>query len=174
MAIAFTVSEIFDDDAIAALIDGATAVPSSIATPYQKDYDAYPGGHPTQWPVRFDVSSWSVLAAYRGAQRVGGAVVIMHAPRIDLLRDYPDCALLWDIRVAPDARGQSIGSTLLRAVEQVARRRGARVIRVETQQVNVPACRFYRRHGFKLDRATHGVYPDLPNEMQLLWSKKLG
>jgi hypothetical protein len=33
-------------------------------------------------------------------------------------------------------------------------------------------CGFYARHGCEL-RAAHPAYPDLPNEIQLLWYKDL-
>ena len=48
-----------------------------------------------------------------------------------------------------------------------------REVRVETQDVNVPACRFYHAHGFRLERVVLGAYPNLPNEVQLLWRKPL-
>ena len=32
-----------------------------IDRPYTKDYDAIPGGHPSDWPRRFDTSGWVVL-----------------------------------------------------------------------------------------------------------------
>jgi len=54
-----------------------------------------------------------------------------------------------------------------------ARERGARRLRVETQDVNVPACRLYHAQGFRLERATPGAYAELPNEVQLLWHKPL-
>ena len=171
--IGFTVAEVFDESGVTALVSGASAAPISVATPYVKDYDAYPGNGPTDWPARFDISRWTILAAYRGMQRVGGAVIIFDDPKVDLLRDCPACALLWDIRVAPNVRGRGIGSTLLRAAESVAKHRGARAVRVETQQVNVAACRLYQRHGFRLERATRDAYADLPSEVQLLWLKLL-
>jgi ribosomal protein S18 acetylase RimI-like enzyme len=171
--IAFAVTESFDEQGIAALLRGEQADPIAVPSPYWKDYDAYQGGRPTDWPTRFDVSRWTQLAAFDGARRVGGAVVIIDDPTIDLLRDRPGCALLWDLRVAPEVRGRGIGSALLLAGEDSARRRGARSLRVETQQVNVPACRLYQRHGFRLDRATPRVYVELPDEVQLLWLKAL-
>jgi ribosomal protein S18 acetylase RimI-like enzyme len=39
--------------------------------------------------------------------------------------------------------------------------------------VNVPACRLYQRLGFRLERASPGVYAELPEEVQLLWLKAL-
>ena len=169
----FTVAERFDDQALMALRDDAAVQGVAVSPPYWKDYDAYLDGHPSEWPRQFDLSRWTILAAYDRTRRVGGAVVIVDDPQIALLRDCPSCALLWDVRVAPDARRQGVGSALLEAAEQRARERGARSLRVETQNINVPACRFYHAHGFRLERVVLGAYPSLPNEMQLLWRKPL-
>jgi GNAT superfamily N-acetyltransferase len=146
---------------------------SPVRPPSWKDYDASVGNRPTDWQHRFDISRWTIHVASVEDRRVGGAVVIGNDQGIDLLRNCPDCALVWDVRVAPDVRGQGIGSALLRSVEDVARRDGARALRVETQQNNVPACRFYLRNGFQLEPAMAGAYPDLPDELQLLWRKPL-
>ena len=169
----FTVAERFDDQALMALRDDAAVQGVAVSPPYWKDYDAYLDGHPSEWPRQFDLSRWTILAAFDRTRRVGGAVVIVDDPQIALLRDCPSCALLWDVRVAPDARRQGVGSALLEAAEQRARERGARSLRVETQDVNVPACRFYHAHGFRLERTTPGAYAELPNEVQLLWRKAL-
>ncbi len=171
--IAFTVPERLDEKALAALRDDAPVQGVAVSPPYWKDYDSYPGGHPSSWPRQFDLSRWTILAAFDRTRRVGGAAVIVDDPQIDLLRDCPACALLWDVRVAPDARRHGVGSALLEAAEQRARERGARSLRVETQDVNVPACRFYLTHGFRLERTTPGAYAELPNEVQLLWRKAL-
>jgi ribosomal protein S18 acetylase RimI-like enzyme len=169
----FTVAERFDEQALASLRQDASVQGVAVSPPYWKDYDAYLDGHPSEWPRQFDLSRWTILAAFDRTRRVGGAVVIVDDPQIDLLRDCPSCALLWDVRVAPDARRHGVGSALLEAAEQRARERGARSLRVETQDVNVPACRFYHAHGFQLERTTPGAYAELPNEVQLLWRKAL-
>lgn len=171
--IGFSVAEAFDERGIARLALGLSAAPIPVVPVYWKDYDAYSGNHPTEWPARFDVSRWLFLAGFLDARRVGGAVLIARDPQISLLQDCSTCALLWDLRVAPDVRGQGIGSALLRAAGHHVRQLGANILRVETQQVNVPACRFYQRRGFRLARATPGAYAELPNEVQLLWRKSL-
>ena len=44
---------------------------------------------------------------------------------------------------------------------------------VETQNINVPACRFYVHMGSVLRAINCMAYPDLPGEVQLLWCKEL-
>jgi inorganic pyrophosphatase/GNAT superfamily N-acetyltransferase len=138
--------------------------------PYVKDYDEHET--PMQWATRFDVSKWGLLSAFGAGQRVGGAVVAVDTPGLNLLHGRTDLALLWDIRVGPEYRKGGIGSALFRAVEGWARARGCRELKVETQNVNVPACRFYQRQGCHLTAVYRDAYPLLSNEIQLLWSKR--
>jgi ribosomal protein S18 acetylase RimI-like enzyme len=81
--------------------------------------------------------------------------------------------VLWDIRVVPERRGHGIGTALFRAAEAFAAARGCRELKVETQNVNVPACRFYQRHGCVLRTVNRFAYPALPDEVQLIWTKSL-
>jgi ribosomal protein S18 acetylase RimI-like enzyme len=171
--IGFEVASMFDADAIDSLRRGEEAEPVPISPSYVKDYDTYAGGHPTEWPTRFDISTWVILAAYLDGIRVAGAAAALDHSRVELARDAGELGLLWDLRVAPAMRHRGIGSALLRAVEAAALRRGVPALRVETQQVNVPACRFYQRHGFVVERVTPAAYASLPDEVQLLWVKRL-
>ncbi len=171
--ISYSVVELLDPDLPA---DADSLLPLVLRTPAEpivKDYDAQPGNHPGDWPLRFDVRSWGFLAAYSRGDRVGGAVVISQCPDIDMLDGRDDLALLWDIRVAAAVRNRGVGTALLAATESWARSRNAREMKVETQNVNVPACRFYARHGFILREVRRGAYVDLPGEVQLLWYKDL-
>ena len=145
----------------------------SLDLPYVKDYDAIAGEQPHQWARRFDMSNWGVLLAQAAGQRVGGAVVACHTPGLIMLEGRDDLAVLWDIRVSPEARGQGVGSALFRAAEAWARARGCRQLKVETQNINVPACRFYARQGCILAAVRRSAYPGLPSEIQLLWHKAL-
>jgi GNAT superfamily N-acetyltransferase len=144
-----------------------------VSSPYVKDYDALHGEHPSEWARRFDVSRWGVLAAWAGGGRVGGTVIAFDTPGVDMLERRRDLAVLWDIRVAPEGRGLGVGAALFRAAEAWARARGCRQIKVETQNVNVPACRFYARQGCVLITVDPAAYPGLPGEAQLLWYKDL-
>ena len=145
-----------------------------ISPAYAKDYDREPGEHPTDWPRRFDVARWGVLVARAEGRRVGGAVIAVQTePSLDLLRDHPTGALLWDIRVAPTARGHGVGRALFHAAERWVSARGFTELVVETQDTNVPACRFYARMGCTVEAIVPGAYPTLPHETQLLWRRAL-
>jgi GNAT superfamily N-acetyltransferase len=146
-----------------------------VSAPFEKDYDAVPGNSPLEWPTRFDISSWGFLVARSNGVRVGGATILI-VPRDVGSRDAhtaDDLAVLWDIRVAPESRGQGVGSALIDAAERWASRHGARRLQAETQNINVPACRFYAHHGFKLEAVNHFAYGNLPGETQLLWYKSV-
>ena len=80
-------------------------------------------------------------------------------------------ALLWDIRVAPALRGRGIGRSLFAAAEAVAVAHGCQELKVETQNVNVAACRFYAAMGCELRVVRENAYPECPGEAQFLWYK---
>ncbi|HEV7836720.1 MAG TPA: GNAT family N-acetyltransferase, partial [Gemmatimonadaceae bacterium] len=139
-----------------------------------KDYDVFPGEGPASWPKRFKMSGWRFFAARIDGERVGGAAIVARSDAVELLEGRSDLALLWDIRVAPAARRTGVGSALLQGVESWARDQRITTIKVETQDINVPACRFYLRHGYVLRSAIPNAYRDFPDETQLLWYKEIG
>jgi GNAT superfamily N-acetyltransferase len=145
----------------------------AIDAPYVKDYDSIPGDGPTQWARRFDVSRWGFIRAQSSGRLIGGAVIAFGSADITLLEGRQDLAVLWDIRVAPDVRGQGVGSALFEAAAAWAVARRCRQLKIETQDINVAACRFYARHGCVLGSVNRCAYPQLPNEVQLLWYKDL-
>jgi GNAT superfamily N-acetyltransferase len=171
--IVYEIIETFDVDTPSVSGSAPTLTVRHAVPPTTKDYDAEPGNGPLGWPARFDISTWGFLAARVAGKRVGGAVVVAHTSDVDMLEGREDLALLWDIRIAPAMRGHGAGSALLQAVEAWARRRRAHQLKVETQNTNVPACRFYARHGFTLGAVNRTAYPALPWEIQLLWYKDL-
>jgi GNAT superfamily N-acetyltransferase len=145
-----------------------------IEVPYLKDYDAIEGGGVTQWAKLFDMTNWGLIAAHLGGWRVGGTVIAFNTKGVDMLENRGDLAVLWDLRVHPEFRRQKVGSTLFRAAEEWAMRRGCRQLKVETQNINFAACRFYARHGCVLEAVNHFAYREFPDETQLLWYKRLG
>jgi GNAT superfamily N-acetyltransferase len=171
--IVFTVDRVFD---VTARVDdpgGFVFSERRLEVPYEKDYDATDGEGPLQWARRFDLSNWALFTARVATRRVGGATVAFDTPGLTMLKGRRDLAVLWDIRVAPDARRQGVGSALFERVEAWAQRHGCRQLMIETQNTNVQACRFYERQGCQLRAIDRAAYPQLPEEIQLLWYKDL-
>jgi GNAT superfamily N-acetyltransferase len=90
-----------------------------------------------------------------------------------MLEGRRDIAAVWDIRVHPDRRGCGIGSMLFEAATEWAKKRECRILKVETQNINVPACRFYAARGCVLGSLDCFAYAELPHEVQLMWYKTL-
>lgn len=136
--------------------------------PYLKDYDGTEGEGPSRWAESFDLSRWGILSAFEGSRRVGGAAVAWNTPGVHLLEGRDDLAVLWDLRVDPERRGRGIGQLLFDRAATWARERQCRQLKVETQNINVPACRFYARRGCELGAIDFHAY-DASEEVQLSW-----
>jgi GNAT superfamily N-acetyltransferase len=140
---------------------GFRLIERSLPTPFRKNYDLVE--NPLTWPTRFELSQWTLIGAHAGNNRLGGAIGVLDN----------DGVVLWDVRVAPEAQRRGVGSALFRAVESWAREQKAHQLRVETQNVNVAACRFYEQQGCVLEQANFNAYPQLPDEVQLIFRKAL-
>jgi GNAT superfamily N-acetyltransferase len=144
-----------------------------VSVPWTKDYDAVPGNAPTDWPARFVVDTWLVFHASVDSRRVGSAIVVTDAHAVASLGGRAGGAVLWDLRVAPDMRGRGIGRALLAHVEGVAVEAGCHLLDIETQDINVPACRLYAATGYELLDVAVDAYTTTPGEARLTWTKRL-
>jgi GNAT superfamily N-acetyltransferase len=153
-----------DTDPASAVLEERT-----LETPWIKDYDEAAGEGPTRWAKRGDVFHWGILAAYVDGRRVGGCVLAHKTDGVNKLEGRGDLVAMWDLRIHPDLRGKGIGSGLFTAAAAWARKRRCRELKVETQNINVPACRFYMRQGCRLDAINRHVYEDFPDEVELIW-----
>jgi len=142
-----------------------------LAESHIKDYDAI--DPPASWSVRFDVSNWGCIVARTNGQRIGGAVIAFDTAGVDMLEGRRDLAVLWDLRVDPVFRGHNVGASLFRDAEKWCVARGCIVLKVETQNTNLAACKFYAKQGCTLAAINRLAYPNLPDEIQMLWHKKL-
>jgi GNAT superfamily N-acetyltransferase len=149
---------------------GPTLIEESVE-PYFKDYDAHE--RPSQWPERFDTSSWGLFSAFDGANRIGGATAAWKSPDLEMLEGRDDLVCLWDLRVHPDHRNRGVGYRLFESVVAWARDRQCSELKVETQNINIDACRFYARQGCDLRGINKDAYPPELNEIQLLWYRDL-
>ncbi|HEV3342899.1 MAG TPA: GNAT family N-acetyltransferase [Pirellulales bacterium] len=154
-------------------LGGLQLVERPVASPYLKNYDAILGCHPAEWGRQCDLSNWGFISARIDGRPVGGAVIAFRSPGFETLEGRAELAVLWDIRVSPEVRRCGIAARLEAAVERWACDRRCRQLKVETQNVNVPACKFYASRGFELGAINRFAYLELPDESQLLWYKRL-
>ena len=122
VAIAFEVTPLFKVEPVDAGLGGLVLDERPVEVPWVKDYDVADGG-PQSWASRFDVTSWGLLGAYDDKRRIGGAVIAFDTPNLYMLCGRQDLAVLWDLRVVPDARRLGVGSALFRASEAWVRER---------------------------------------------------
>jgi GNAT superfamily N-acetyltransferase len=140
---------------------------------YVKDYDSH-GELPTDWPKLFDVSKWGFFLAMDGDSQAGAAAVAFDTTGVFMLEARRDLSVLWDLRVRPEYRGSGIA--LFRYAAGWSRKRGCSQMKVETQNVNVPACRFYQRMGCELGeirRFGYAAIPAVADEVMLNWYLEL-
>ena len=118
------------------------------------------------------MSNWAFFVARAEGARLGGAAVAFDTAGLTMLEDRRDIAVLWDIRIATEARRQGSVPRCL-WLSKNGRRAWLPRLKVETQNINVPACRFYATQGCVLGAIHRFAYPEFPNEAQLLWYKDL-
>ncbi|MBN2379571.1 GNAT family N-acetyltransferase [candidate division WOR-3 bacterium] len=141
--------------------------------PYVKDYDAE--GGPERWLRHFDITNWGFFVTYDGDRPVAGATIAYNTEGVNMLEGRDDLAVLWDIRVHSDYQGKGIGAMLLGKTVEWARSKGCSQLKIETQNVNVPACRFYARQGCHLGQIHRYAYyspwaePEVRDEVMLNW-----
>jgi GNAT superfamily N-acetyltransferase len=142
-----------------------------VASPYVKDYDAH-GELPTDWPRIFDVRNWGFFLALDDIRSVGAAAVAFDTTGVFMLEARRDLSILWDIRVAPEAQGQGVGRLLFEHAGSWSRARECTQMKIETQNVNVPACKFYHHMGCQLGeirRFGYAAVPEVAHEVMLCW-----
>lgn len=104
-----------------------------------------------------------VLAVLSGEPAVAVALLTL---RPNIWYDGP-VALLDELYVAAEHRGQGLGSALLKAAEAAVRARGAELLEINVDAADAGARRFYERHGY------HNTEPD-SDEPLLYYYRELG
>ncbi len=173
----FEVRSILKAEPVDGGLGGIALREEPLPEPYFKDYDSSEDGPPSAWISQFPLAKWGFLLAWdasrpAGHPPVGGTMIVYAAAGVDMLEGRADLAVLWDIRVQPNYRGQGIGATLLKRSADWARQRGCRRLKIETQNINVAACRFYASQGCELGmihRFGYAGVPRVAHEVMLVW-----
>ncbi len=167
--ISYTVSSVFEVIPADRGLGGIILLEKVLEEAYVKDYDEM--GDPSNWLEDFHVSNWLFLLAMDGNTPVGGATVAYDTPGVNMLAGRTDMAVLWDIRVHPEHRGRGVGTRLFRRAASWASAKGCIWLKIETQNINVPACKFYAGMGCILGEINAHAYKDheLVHETMLVW-----
>ncbi|RIX51503.1 GNAT family N-acetyltransferase [Paenibacillus nanensis] len=101
---------------------------------------------------------------------VGGCCV----GQIRLRGNWNGFAMIEDICVARDWRQKGVGSALLDKAEEWARQKGYLGLMLETQDVNVSACRFYAKNGFVIGAVDTMLYSNFStaDEIAIYWYRR--
>ena len=170
--ISFEVRSLFRVDLEENGLGGIRLTEEPVDPPWLKDCDAEKEERPLTWR-RWDLTNWGFISAMDDDLRAGCAVIATDTQDVNFLEDRKDLAALWDIRVRPDYRGKGVGRALMTTVEEWSRKRGCIQLKIETQNINVPACRFYAAMGAQLGMINRFAYQDYPDEIELIWYKDL-
>ena len=103
-----------------------------------------PGSAVLEARLRTLLAGGTTLAWLGGEPAEGIALVTL---RTNVWFDGP-VALLDELYVAPDSRGQGIGAAMIAALLEKARADGWALVEVNVDEFDLDARRFYERHGF--------------------------
>ena len=137
--------------------------------PWIKNYDGIDSERPLNWSKKFDMQNWGIFGSYKNGNLIGGATVAFNTPNVNRLEGRKDITALWDIRIRPEFRRKSVGRELFLKAIQFTQENDCRCMKVETQNINVGACRFYSRMGCTLGAINRYAYWDFPNEIMMDW-----
>lgn len=126
--------------------------------PYEKFYPA----EEIDFADYIDNPSKAVFMYFDGEQCVG---------QVRIRVSWNRYCFVEDLAVARDFRGRGIGHELLKQARRWAEERELTGFALETQDVNLLACRFYRKYGFVLGGVDTMLYRNVGNaqEMALFW-----
>ncbi len=120
----------------------------------------------------FNISNWKFFIAYDDNKPVGAATLACKTPGVRMLDGREDLAVLWDIRVMEEYKHRGIGQGLFDACKNWSKAQGFKQIKIECQNVNVPACKFYHKQGAVLSMVNEYAYyndEESKNQIQFIW-----
>ena len=167
--ISFKVSSKIEIQRIGSGLGGLVFKEVSLDPPYIKDYDEEQ--KPQGWLKIFNVEKWCLIRCLDNGDPVGGAVLVTQTPEVRMLDGRDDLSIVWDIRVLPNYRRLGVGTRLFGEAFRWSKQRGLRQMKVETQNINVPACKFYANQGCRLGEISFHKYitKSCANEVMLVW-----
>jgi streptothricin acetyltransferase len=143
--------------------DGVITYTVIAVSPYEKQYPHEVG----EYGSYINQPDSAIFLAYVDEQIAG---------RVVLRKYWNGYGYVEDIAVNPPYRKQGVGQRLLQQAVAWVKEKGLPGLMLETQNNNVPACRFYERFGFKLGGLDTELYKGLmpeTDEVAMYWYLRL-
>lgn len=137
---------------------------------YQKDYRVYQKA--TEYAKKFDITNWAFFMAFDRNIPIGAATIVSKTATVNMLDGRDDLSVLWDLRVDDKYKGQGIGTKLFTMATEWSKANDLTQMKIECQNINVTACKFYHSRGATLGKIDEYAYygdSDLENEVELIW-----
>ncbi|GFP75407.1 GNAT family N-acetyltransferase [Clostridium fungisolvens] len=126
----------------------------------------------TEYAKEFDITNWAFFMAFDDEVPIGAATISSKTENVNMLDGRDDMSVLWDIRVDDGYKNQGIGTELFTKAVKWSKSKGFKQMKIECQNNNVPACRFYYKQGAVLGKIDEYAYYkdiDVRDEVQLIW-----
>lgn len=126
----------------------------------------------TKYADKFDITNWAFFMAFDKEIPIGAVTIASKTKDVQMLDDRDDICVLWDIRVDDRYKQQGVGTKLFNMAVGWSRKNGFKQLKIECQNNNVPACKFYHKHGAVLGKVDEYAYfkeTDIKDEVQLIW-----
>ncbi|MEO0899261.1 MAG: GNAT family N-acetyltransferase [Bacteroidota bacterium] len=170
--ISFEVQSILDVSFQGNGIDGIGIMEREIESPYLKDYDQ--SETPGDWAKKWDIRNWGFFVArHNRSEVIGGITIAQKTEGLYMLEGRNDVAVIWDMRVKPEYRNHGVGTLLFQHAIDFSQRENCKTIKIETQNTNVNACRFYAKQNCYLGGIHPHAYEEFPSEIQFLFYKNI-
>ena len=137
---------------------------------YIKNLGEY--GQITKCAEEFDITNWAFFMAFDEESPIGAVTLASKTKNVNLLDGRDDMSVLWDIRVDNKYKQQGVGTKLFLMAVQWSKSKGLKQMKIECQNNNVPACKFYHKQGAVLGKIDeYAYYKDIEDrdEVQLIW-----
>lgn len=137
---------------------------------YIKDYGKYQ--KPTKYQDNFDISNWKFFMAFDFKKPIGAVTIASRTDNLNMLDGRNDLSILWDIRVNDDYKHKGIGQKLFDLAVNWSKSQGFKQMKIECQNNNIPACKFYQKQGAVLSKIDeYAYYKDVSirDEVQFMW-----
>ena len=137
---------------------------------YIKDLGVYEKA--TKYADEFDISNWVFFMAFDNELPIGAVTIASKTKEVNMLDGRDDMSVLWDIRIDDRYKQQGIGTKLFAMAVERSKSNGFKQMKIECQNNNVQACKFYHKQGAVLGKIDeYAYYKDIEakDEVQLIW-----